>query len=161
MISPRTPNYRPLFKEFDRVWPWLEASLAEWYGPTHGKRDVYLRILECRAYLFPGINCAIVGEIISYPTGLRAFNYWLQGGNLDELKSMHAGIEEWAVKMKDCKLAMGMGRVGWQKVMEGDWQRGPMRRWKWLKQVTPPAGPLVPPSGASIGTGAENILIER
>jgi hypothetical protein len=117
-------------EDFIRCWPWLLASLEEFFQ-THTKDQVWERIANGRAYFWPGRNCAIVGQLVKHPIGIRSFNYWLQGGDLDELLSMHPGIEEWA-RERGCKVATGIGREGWARMMEGNWQKGPSTRIKWL-----------------------------
>jgi len=116
--------------EFDRCWPWLWASLCE-FGPTHNKEHVWLRLASRQAFLWPGKSCAIIGELITWPIGLKDFNYWLQGGTLDECKQMHAGIEAWA-HSRGAHRATGHGRDGWIRVMDGAWEKGPTTRIKWL-----------------------------
>lgn len=118
--------------EFDRCWPWLWESLCE-FGPTHTKEQVWFRIYTQKAFLWPERDCVIVGEIIDWPIGLRDFNYWLQGGELEELLKCHDGIEEWAIS-KNCQRATGRGRKGWVRVMSGDWKMGTTARVKWLKR---------------------------
>ncbi len=79
----------------------------------------------------------IVGEFIDHPIGFRAFNYWLQGGkngHLNELKDFHPEIEEWA-KARGCHMVSGRGRDGWARAMDGDWQKGPTTRLKWLTDI--------------------------
>ena len=78
----------------------------------------------------------MVGEIIDYPIGLRVFYYWLQGGDIDELKTLWDGIEEWATT-RGAHQARGIGRDGWSRAMNGKWRKGPTTRMKWL--VEPPA----------------------
>jgi hypothetical protein len=122
-------------REFDRCWPWLWESLCR-YGPTHNREQVWFRICAGLAFFWPGCTCAIVGELIDHPIGFRSFNYWLQGGDLKELKTLHAPIETWAMA-RGCHRAMGKGRDGWVREMDGDWQKGPTSRTKWLTE--PPA----------------------
>jgi hypothetical protein len=141
--SPDTPDLMHVLKpvgnvddaraEFDRCWPWLWASLCE-FGPTHNKEQVWFRLFTGKAFLWPGKRCVIVGEIIDWPIGLRDFNYWLQGGKLPELKTLHSGIEAWARTVKGCHRATGHGRDGWSRVMAGDWQVGTTSRIKWLAE---------------------------
>jgi hypothetical protein len=119
-----------LRSEFDRCWDWLWASLLE-FGPTHSKEQVWDRILEGRAYLWPEQRCVILGEIIYHPIGASSFNYWLQGGQLEQLSTMWAGIEAWAVA-NGCSAALGSGRRGWVRVMSGDWHELYTVRRKWL-----------------------------
>ena len=117
--------------EFDRCWPWLWASLCETGAPTHDKIHVWQRIVTGRAFLWPGKASVVLGEFIDHPIGFRSFNYWLQGGDIDELLSRHAEIEEWAVK-SGCTQVTGFGRAGWSRVMAGEWRKAPTPRAKWL-----------------------------
>jgi hypothetical protein len=117
---------------FDRCWPWLWISLCE-FGPTHTKEQVWFRIYHGKAFLWPSKACVVVGEFIDWPIGLRDFNYWLQGGELRELKTLHLGIEEWA-QGKGCHRATGYGRDGWSRAMDGNWQVGTTSRAKWLAE---------------------------
>jgi hypothetical protein len=94
-----------------------------------------LRLATRKAFLWPGKACAIVGEIIFHPIGMRSFNYWLQGGELKELLTFHPGIEQWA-RERGCHRATGYGREGWIRVMHGAWEKGPTMRIKWLNGET-------------------------
>jgi hypothetical protein len=115
--------------EFDRCWPWLEASLNE-FGATHRKDQVWGRIMLGQATLWPSENAVILTEVFSYPIGVRACNVWLQGGNLDELKTMYPVIEKYA-RAQGCDWLIGWGRDGWVKAMPG-WQSCGTRRRKIL-----------------------------
>ncbi len=123
-------------EEFDRCWPWLWASLCASGCPTHGKEDVWQRICTDRAFLWPGKACVVVGQLLDHPIGYRGFHYWLQGGDLDELLTLHPQIEEWA-KGKGCVQITGRGREGWTRVMDGEWHKGPTPRFKWLGEIPP------------------------
>src|SRR4051812_30581145 len=121
--------------EFDRVWPWLNESMCR-TCPLYTKDHIWDCIVRGEAFLWTGEKCAIVGCIILHPIGFSSFNYWLQGGNLEELLTLQPGIEKWAID-SGCARAMGEGRPGWAKAMDGDWVRGPTWRYKWLTE--PPA----------------------
>ncbi len=127
-----TKNLEELKAEFERCWPWLWASLCE-FGPTHDKDQVWLRICTGRAFLWPGKNCVVLGEFIDHPIGFRSFSYWLQGGKLDELAALQPEIEEWA-KTRGCRRGIGIGRDGWTRAMDGDWEKGPTTRMKWFTE---------------------------
>ena len=86
-----------------------------------------------RAYLWSGPGCVVVGVFFDWPIGLRDFNYWLQGGNLAQLKVLHDGIEAWA-SAQGANRITGLGREGWLRVMDGNWQKGPTTRQKWLTE---------------------------
>ena len=124
-----------LRREFDRCWDWLWAALCE-FGPTHGKEQVWNVIIVERAYLWPASRCAILGEILHHPIGVSSFNYWLQGGDLVELLTLHAPIEAWAIA-QGCHAALGFGRKGWIRKMAGDWHEVQTLRRKWLKPPPP------------------------
>jgi|SRR5215475_6512715 len=125
-------NLKGLRAEFERCWPWLWASLCK-FGPTHSKEQVWFRICTETAFLWSSEKCAVVGEFIDHPIGFRSFNYWLQGPDLNEVKKLHAGIEAWAGTRGACRI-MGVGRDGWARVMDGDWEKGPTTRVKWLSK---------------------------
>lgn len=120
--------------EFERCWPWLNASRCA-TCPLYTKEQIWQRLVTGDAFMWSGKNCVIVGNIIRHPIGFSSFNYWLQGGDLDELLMLHPGIEKWAVSV-GCARVMGEGRVGWARKMAGDWVRGPTPRFKWL--IEPP-----------------------
>jgi hypothetical protein len=120
--------------EFDRCWPWLLASLCASGAPTHNKDHVWQRLCTGKAFLWSSKGCVIVGELIDHPIGYRSFNYWLQGGDLTELLALHPQIEDWA-RAAGCARVTGQGRVGWSRVMDGDWHKGPTSRFKWLDDI--------------------------
>jgi len=122
---------RGLMNEFLRCWPWLWESQRE-HGPTHDREQVWWLVRNKRAFLWPGESCVILGQFFYWPIGLRDFNYWLQGGSLRELKTFHAGVEEWAQRYRDVHRITGHGRDGWSRVMNGPWRKGPTTRTKWL-----------------------------
>ena len=110
--------------EFDRCRDWLWKSLCE-FGPTHTLEQVWDRILYQKAFLWTAPKAVIVGEFYHFPSGMRSFNYWLQGGTLVGCKKMHRGIEAWAADHEPTlEMYTGMGRRGWLKAMHGDWKEG-------------------------------------
>ena len=133
-LSP-TSDLTLMRSEFERCWPWLWESLCE-FGPTHNKEHVWLRLSSRNSFLWPAEKCVIVGEFINWPIGLRDFNYWLQGGDLEQLLTLHPGIEAWA-KSKGRQRATGYGRKGWARVMHGNWENGLTARVKWLNGSKP------------------------
>jgi hypothetical protein len=106
------------------------------FGPTHNKEQVWLRLIRSHDYLWTTPGSAIIGFFIDWPIGLRDFNYWLQGGNLAQLKQLHDGIEAWA-SAQGANRITGLGRDGWLRAMQGNWQKGPTTRIKWLKMPRP------------------------
>lgn len=122
--------------EFERCWPWLWGSLCRYGCPTHTKEQVWQRLVTGKAFMWPGKGCVVVGEVVQHPIGYCSFNYWLQGGDIKELKTFHPQIEDWA-KQAGCAQVTGGGRDGWVRAMDGDWRKGPTSRMKWLGE--PPA----------------------
>lgn len=119
-------------REFDRCWPWLDASLAS-FGRTHTRDQVWDRVDHGQAMLWPGRDAVILTEFISHPIGLRSCNVWLQGGDLAELKLMHP-VVECAARAAGCDRMIAWGRDGWLRVLDG-WESCGTRRAKWLRDV--------------------------
>lgn len=67
---------------------------------------------------WPGENCACVTEIIEFPQ-LKALNFFLVGGDMDELLTkMHHAVIEWA-RANGCKrVALVLGRKGWERALK-------------------------------------------
>jgi hypothetical protein len=115
--------------EFDRCWPWMQAALLsaayEHDGklyPTHGKEDIWERIVTGKAFFWPGNFCVFVTEFIVSPTGLKTHNNWLTGGEenkaLAEVRMMVKHVEEWGWS-HGCHRQTGSGRHGWVRVFDG------------------------------------------
>jgi hypothetical protein len=101
--------------EWERCKAWIEAALPYCYG-THRIEDVEQQIAEGRLQFWPGEHCAVVTEIIDYPR-LRALNFFLVGGDLDELlEKMEPAIVDWA-KSIGCTRVAQTGRRGWGRVL--------------------------------------------
>lgn len=112
-------------KEFERCWPWLEASLdfaafkindKTW--PSHRKEHVWDRIIKGRSFFWPRETCALITEIHTSPTGLMNHHTWLAGGNLDEIVASMPLVEAWG-KRRGCQQQTGSGRRGWLKKFQG------------------------------------------
>ena len=120
--------------QFERCWPWLDASLAS-FGRTHGKEHVWRRIAEGRAKLWPAEHAVIVTEVNHHPIGYRSLNIWLQGGELPALLPMHPEVERFALEHK-CARLTGSGREGWLRALDG-WEKTFTKRCKWLVEPPP------------------------
>jgi hypothetical protein len=118
--------------DFERCWPWLDASLAS-FGRTHTKQQVWDRIAAGRAQLWPAEHAVILTELIHHPIGLRSCNVWLQGGELGALKAMHPQLEQVA-RARGCDRMIAWGRDGWLRALDG-WESCGTRRAKWLRDV--------------------------
>lgn len=102
----------PAQEDWERCKAWIAAALVHARG-THELEDVESGIADGTYQFWPGKNAAIVSEIIQYPR-LRALNFWLIGGDLNELKDMEPSITDWA-KAAGCSRVMGVGRKGFER----------------------------------------------
>jgi len=84
-----------LREQFETLWPLLAEAVAR-YGPTHEKQHVWDDIESGRAQFWPGVNSAIVTEIITYPTGFKELLGWLAAGEIEEIKIMEQFVAGWA-----------------------------------------------------------------
>ena len=91
----------------------FEKALAM-AGNTHTAADVLDRVREKRAMCWPNGDSIIVTEVLVYPR-LRACNYWIASGTLQECLELQPAIDEWA-KGEGCTVATAIGRMGWLHV---------------------------------------------
>jgi hypothetical protein len=96
----------------DEARPFLEKALSL-AGDTHSFEDVRKGIEEDKLQFWPGINSAIITEIIEYPQK-RTLHCFLAGGNLAELEVMYPMVEAWG-REKGCVFASTYGRPGWER----------------------------------------------
>jgi hypothetical protein len=120
-------------REFDRVWPWLDASLAA-FGRTHTREQVWERIYHGHAMLWPGINAVALTEILRHPIGFKSCNLWLLGGELGEIKIMQPPIEQHARDHDCARMLISWGRDGWPRALPG-YEKCGTRIAKWLADV--------------------------
>lgn len=111
--------------EFERCWPWLEASLefgAFKHGGkiwvSHTKEDVWGRIVSGRCHFWPASESALITEFFTAPTGLKSHHNWLFGGDLSEIVSRMPAVEEFGRK-HGAHRETGSGRRGWLRVFDG------------------------------------------
>lgn len=102
--------------EWERCKPWIEAALPSACG-THTIEDVEIAITDGSMQFWSGRACAVVSEIVAYPQ-LKALNFFLVGGNLDELRNeMEPMICAWA-KGHGCSRVMIVGRPAWPRLLQ-------------------------------------------
>lgn len=98
--------------EFGRCQHWLEDALK--YNNTGQTLDDVKRGLLSGEYiLWPGKNSAVVTEHYDAPTG-KFLNFFLAGGDIEELESMLKPIETWAKEFGVKKITL-FGRRGWER----------------------------------------------
>lgn len=101
--------------EWLRCRPWIENALVYTRG-THNIEDVEAGIERGKYQFFSAANCAVVVQIIDYPR-MKVMNYFLAGGDMNELKNtMHPAVKLWA-KRQGCKRIGIIGRPGWLKAL--------------------------------------------
>jgi hypothetical protein len=98
--------------EWARCRPWIEAALEYCYG-THRIEDIEAGLARGQYAFWPGRACAIVTEFTEYPQ-FKALNFFLVGGDRDELWEMEPHICAWA-KAHGCTKVSQIGRSGWSK----------------------------------------------
>lgn len=96
----------------DEARPFLQKAL-DLAGNTHSFEDVRRALDEGRLTFWPGVNSAIITEIIEYPQK-RTLHFFLAGGNLAELEVMYPLVEEWG-RSQGCTAASTIGRPGWER----------------------------------------------
>ncbi|MEX3555355.1 MAG: hypothetical protein VB131_01570 [Burkholderia gladioli] len=110
--------------EFERCTPWIEDAL-HYSGGTHKIGDIRRMVGERRLVLWPGKRSAVVTEFVVYPQCV-ALNFFLAGGDLDELSEMEPVIAAWA-KQCGCARITLVGRRGWTRSFLTD--RGYEPKW--------------------------------
>lgn len=105
--------------EWFRCRPWIEAAL-EYANGTYTIEDVEDGIAEGRLYFFCSENAAVIAEILEYPR-LKALNFFLVGGDLDELRhQIEPAVSKWAKEQMGCTKAFGIGRKGFEKAFKAN-----------------------------------------
>ena len=101
------------FCEWQKARDWILPALDYGHG-THSEDDIIVRILsgEYKLWLFE--KSAVVTNMIQWPQ-FRAFNVFLAGGDMEDLKSHQCEMERWAAS-QGCKQACSGGRDGWGRV---------------------------------------------
>ena len=101
--------------EWLRCKPWIEAAVVHCRG-THTIEDIEDGIEAGTYQFFSMPNCAVICRIIEYPRK-KCLNYFLVGGDLDEIKDkMEPHITAWA-KSKGCSMVTLVGRDGWIRTL--------------------------------------------
>lgn len=114
--APAQDTPPPIEAEWERCKPWIEAALA-YDGGHYGIDDVWSEIAAGNASFWPGKRSAVITQFWNFPK-LRACNYWLAGGDLNELiQDMQPVITEWA-KANGCSKMIIAGRGGWERALE-------------------------------------------
>jgi hypothetical protein len=102
--------------EFLRVKQWLMEAL-DYNGGDQSIKDVWDRLLSGEYVLITSHNAAIVLEPVEHPQR-KLLNFFLAGGDLDELLTMEEVIEGYARQQGYAALTV-FGRRGWLRQLKG------------------------------------------
>lgn len=105
---------KPPHAHWERCKPWIAAGLGDSLIKIE---DIEAALAKGTAMLWPGPNCAIVSEFVTYPSGERASQVMSAGGDLDEMLAMVPGMEAFA-RLNGCSISVVEGRKGWEKVLK-------------------------------------------
>jgi hypothetical protein len=98
--------------EFIRCRDWLEDAL-DYNNTGQTMQDVWAGIVAGEYRLWPGEQCAVVTEEYENKQG-KHLNFFLAGGDLDELETMLPVIEKYATDEGVVRITL-YGRRGWEK----------------------------------------------
>lgn len=91
---------------------YIEAAL-KYADDSHSFEDIVRGVEAEQLQFWPGVRSVIITEILTYPN-YRALNFFLAGGDIDELEAMYTPIENWA-QGRGCDRAILTGRKGWDR----------------------------------------------
>ncbi len=107
-----------LASEFQRCRPWLQAALDTSPLKSHTIDHVWEALQSGAAQLWPSANAVCLTEIRIHPTGLKAFNGWLAGGDMEEVRNTSRMLEAYAIS-QECDVIQIHGRRGWLRAFKG------------------------------------------
>jgi hypothetical protein len=114
--------------EWERCRPWIEAALP-YAGGTHTIQDIKAAIDAGHMLLLAGERSAFVIEVITYPR-TKALHIFLAGGDLTELKSADAQMDEIAREWGCSRITIA-GRRGFIRALK---DLGYRERWSVLSK---------------------------
>jgi hypothetical protein len=100
--------------EWSRCRGWIEAALP-YAGGTHTIEDIKAAIDAGHMLLLAGERSAFVIEVITYPQ-MKALHIFLAGGDLTELKSADAQMDDLA-RLNGCSRITLAGRRGFIRAL--------------------------------------------
>lgn len=100
--------------EWQRCRPWIEEALKYSAG-THTIEDIEAGIATGAYRFFSSPKAAVIVEVIECPQK-RILNYFLIGGDSDDLKTKIDPLASAWAKAKGCKLAIGNVRKGGERL---------------------------------------------
>lgn len=83
-----------------------------------------LRERKAECFASPSGDSVVVTEVLQFPR-LRACNFWVVAGHLQECAEMQPAIDAWAIG-EGCSVAIATGRMGWLRLSSlpigSDWK---------------------------------------
>lgn len=107
------PTLLSRFKIFEQGF----KEALEYGGNTHTVDELFSLILDGRAHLWVGDDCAAVTEIISYPR-FHSLRFWLATGDLEGLIKLEEQISDWAGRNNIKRVEFAGGRPGFSRVLK-------------------------------------------
>lgn len=104
-------------QEAEKARPFIEAAL-EYSGGTHTFGDVVGALVSGEMQLWATDAAAVVTELQMFPQ-YRACNFFLAGGDMNQLAHFQRVIGEWA-KAQGCQRLTITGRRGWERTFLKD-----------------------------------------
>ena len=104
-------------QEAEKARPFIEAAL-EYSGGTHTFGDVVGALVSGEMQLWATDTAAVVTELQMFPQ-YRACNFFLAGGDMNQLAHFQRVIGEWA-KAQGCQRLTITGRRGWERTFLKD-----------------------------------------
>lgn len=111
-------------QEAMKARPFIEAAL-EYCGGTHTFGDVVNALVNGDMQLWATDKAAVVTELQVFPQ-FMACNFFLAGGDMNELAHFQRVIGEWA-KSQGCERLTITGRRGWERTFLKD--EGYVTKW--------------------------------
>lgn len=103
--------------QWGRCSGFIQAALEK-SGSAYSMDDVLQEVEGGRAQFWPGENCALVTQVLTYPLEKR-IRVWLAGGDLTEIRSFLEMGRMWAAQIGAKSLEVE-GRKGWARALAAD-----------------------------------------
>lgn len=99
-----------MMTEWKRCTPFIEAALERSPG-TDTVDDVRALVESGDALFWPGERSAVITQLT------RDFHVWLAGGDLVEIRRMHASAEPYARAAGCARMTVCRARPGWRRAL--------------------------------------------
>jgi len=106
-----------IFDKWAFAKPLLEKAINQCHG-THTIDDICLMVGAGHFTLWTGEKSAVLTEVTTYPK-IKALNYFMVCGDLEELMHMKENIIEPTAKENGISRVQGGGRDGWARRLPG------------------------------------------